>query len=482
MNPYAFVNPLDARYYGPDEAFRERLRPYASEEATVSYYLRIEAALVATLADFELCDHEVARQVAEACEQVTAAEVYEEEERIQHNIRAVVNCIRKRLPEEARGYVHLFATSSDIMDTASALRYGELARDVLIPDLLDLQSTLIEMARRHRETPQIGRTHGMHAEPITFGYALALYVNRIGDRAVGLDMARRDLRGMLSGAVGAHNALALRFPGRSARVEARFCERLGLKPPRNQVSTQIAPPEAVSDLAWATLTSFGVLANLADDMRHLHRSEIAEVREGKKADEVGSSTMPHKVNPKNFENVKGLWKAYAPRAMTVLMDQITEHQRDLTNSASSRFLPELFTALAYATARMRRTMERLEIDEAACRRNIEASAAEVMAEPLYILLGIHGHPDAYDAVRAIVQECRESGRSPGEVVYEREELREYLEGMSDEERAILRDVARYVGDAPERVDATCADWEERAERLRAGLAAPDAQQTSTAEV
>jgi len=470
MNPYAFINPMDTRYYGTDEEFRKRLRPYASEEATVSYYLRVEAALAATLADFEICSRETADRVAEATSEVTVEEVYEEEEKIQHNIRAVVNRIRSRLPDEARGYVHLFATSADIMDTATALRYKEMARDVLLPDLLDLQSVLIGMARRYKDTSQIGRTHGMHAEPITFGYFLALYVNRLGDRATVLNGARRELRGQFSGAVGAHNALALRFPEEPAAFEARFCERLGLRPPRNQVSTQIAPPEPVADLAWAAVSTFGVLANLADDLRHLHRTEIAEVREGKSKEEVGSSTMPHKVNPKNLENVKGLWKAYAPRLMTVLMDQISEHQRDLTNSASSRYLPELLTGLAYACGRMKRTCERLEVDEERCLRNIQTTAAETMAEPLYILLGLHGHPDPYDVVREIVQDCRGDDRTPGEVVYQREDLRPYLDKMSDEQRAVIRDVSRYTGDASRRTEATCADWEERAAAIRAELA------------
>ena len=117
---------------------------------------------------------EVAADIARAAGEVTPEEVYEEENRIQHNIRALVNCIRNRISPAARPYVHLFATSADIMDTARALCLSELTRDVLVPDLAGLVRQLIELARRHASTPQMGRTHGQHAVPLTFGFAMAL--------------------------------------------------------------------------------------------------------------------------------------------------------------------------------------------------------------------------------------------------------------------------------------------------------------------
>src|SRR5205085_6275182 len=156
-----------------------------------------------------------------------------------------------------------------------------------------------------------------------------------------------------AGAVGAYNALAL-LPGKDpAEVEAALMKKLGLKAP--EISSQVAQPEYVADLIYALTAAWGVMANIADDFRHLQRSEIRELRDRKASDPktqiVGSSTMPHKVNPKDFENVKSMWKAYMPRLQTVLMDQLSEHQRDLTNSASMRFVMEHVAAFAYAIHR-----------------------------------------------------------------------------------------------------------------------------------
>ncbi|HSE42334.1 MAG TPA: adenylosuccinate lyase, partial [Acidobacteriota bacterium] len=125
MSLFQAVSPFDSRYYGADPVFYNKVHDYLSEEASIRYFLRVEAALVQTLAQYGFCSEEIASEVSLACEQVTASEVYEEEARIQHNIRALVNSIRKKVSEKARGYVHLFATSNDIMDTGYALRYKD---------------------------------------------------------------------------------------------------------------------------------------------------------------------------------------------------------------------------------------------------------------------------------------------------------------------------------------------------------------------
>src|SRR5207253_2711741 len=135
MNPFDAASPFDARYYFADREFFERLHPYVSEAAQVKYLARVEAALVETLADCGLCSRSVAAEVSRACGEVNTDEVYEEERRIQHNIRALVNCIRKRVSPQAQSFVHLFATSADIMDTARALCLREATRDVIVPML-----------------------------------------------------------------------------------------------------------------------------------------------------------------------------------------------------------------------------------------------------------------------------------------------------------------------------------------------------------
>jgi adenylosuccinate lyase len=463
MNPFDAASPFDARYYFADRAFFDRLYPYVSEGAQVRYLARVEAALADTLADYGVCPRAAAAEIARAGEQVTPEEVYAEEARIQHNIRALVNCIRNKVSPAAQPYVHLFATSADIMDTARALSLLEVTRDVVVPDLIALERKLIRMARDHAETPQMGRTHGQHAVPMTFGLAVALYVSRVGQRIEVIAEAARNLRGKFAGAVGAYNALALLRPDDAAGVEAALMRKLGLRPP--EVSTQVTQPEYVADYVYALTACWGVFANLADDFRHLQRSEIRELRDRKASDPntqiVGSSTMPHKVNPKDFENVKSLWKAYVPRLQTVLMDQISEHQRDLTNSASMRFVTEYVAAFAYGLRRLSGTLDAVEPDAARMREVLEAGKDPVTAEPLYVLLAMHGHPDAHEQARVLARDARIQGRPLSQLLREDKGVAEYLRKMTPAQLAVLDDPARYLGASVQQTRAICDAWEKK---------------------
>jgi adenylosuccinate lyase len=463
MNPFDAASPFDARYYFADPAFFARLHPYVSEVAQFRYLARVEAAVAHTLADdLGLIPPAVAEEIAAACNAVVPEEVYAEEARIQHNIRALVNCIRARVGESARPFVHLFATSADIMDTARALCLVEVTRDVLLPDLAALVRQLIEMARAHAETPQMGRTHGQHAVPITFGFAVAQYVSRIGQRTEVIARAARNLRGKFAGAVGAYNALRLAGTA-PAEIEAALMRKLGLEPP--EISTQVTQPEYVADYVYALTACWGVFANLADDFRHLQRSEIRELRDRKAADPntptVGSSTMPHKVNPKDFENIKSLWKAYVPRLLTVLMDQISEHQRDLTNSASMRFVTEFVAAFAYGIHRLRGALAAVEPDVARMHEVLESGKDPVAAEPLYIVLSMYDHPDAHEAVRVLARAVRAQGRPLAELARASDDLRPYLRRMPPRMLETVEDPAKYLGAAAQRTRAICDEWEKR---------------------
>ena len=462
MNPFDAASPFDARYYFADPEFFTRLHPYVSEAAQVRYLARVEAALAETLAEQGVCSAGVAAEIAKACAAVTPEEIYAEERRIQHNIRALVNCIGKRVSPDARRFVHLFATSADIMDTARALCLVEVTRDVLLPDLAGLLRQLIAMARTHAGTPQMGRTHGQHAVPLTFGFAVAQYVSRVGQRMEAIARAAGNLRGKFAGAVGAYNALSLLTPDPAA-IEAALMRKLGLQPP--EISTQVTQPEYVADYVYALTSCWGVFANLADDFRHLQRSEIRELRDRKAADPntaaVGSSTMPHKVNPKDFENVKSLWKAYVPRLLTVLMDQVSEHQRDLTNSASMRFVTEIVAAFAYAIHRLAGSLDAVEPDVARMREVLEAGKDPVTAEPLYVLLAMHGHPDAHEAARVLARDARQQGRPLAELLRQSEETAPFLAKMSPEQRKILDNPALYLGAAAQTTERICSDWERR---------------------
>lgn len=458
LTSFDFLSPLDSRYYGTEKDFFSAIHPYLSEAATLKYQLKVERALLAELEAWSVAPAGTSRLLAEALAEnpITPAEVYAEEEKIHHNIRALANCIRLRLPEASRPFAHLFVTSNDVMDTARSLAFRDVVREVILPDLHALVNTIVERARQQSDTPQIGRTHGRHAVPLTLGYWLANYVDRLGQRIEHIVKATENLRGMISGAVGAHNSFALKWPNDPALFELRMLDRLGLKPSDTSVSTQVIEPEFVADFAHSLVSTFSVLANMADDYRNLMRSEIEEVGENDTY-RVGSSTMPHKVNPKNFENVKSLWKAFMPRMMTVYMDQISEHQRDLTNSASSRFLNELIAGFDYAVRRLRKAIAGTVVNLVPLQRNFSLGQQWTVAEPLYIALALTGDKDAYETSKDLVTRCRDAGIGLLDYLHTPQGSA-IIDKLSPELQRVVLDPKHYLGDSASRTRLVCDTW------------------------
>ena len=454
MNRFNNLDPMDFRYMRSPK-LKKLLLPYLSENALIAHMAQVEAALVKVLAKRKVCSKDVAKQVFTACNKVTAEEVYEEEDRIKHNIRALANMIRKRVNNKAKPYVHLTATSHDIICTAEALRYKELTNNVLVPTLIELEKTLISISLREKNTLQIGRTHGQHAEPITFGFTMAEYVSRLGTRIQAIKTSGNNLRGQFSGAVGAYNASSLFFSS-PMDFEKEVLKELSLKPAMH--STQVVEPEYMADFMHSIISCFGVLANLADDMRNLQRSEIGEVGELFAKKQVGSSTMPHKRNPINFENVKSMWKAMVPRMMTSYMDQISEHQRDLTNSASSRFIPTLLSAFIASTMRMTRTMKKLGVDKANLKKNFDMNKNMLAAEPLYILLAFHDHPNAHEVVRQLTLESQKTGAPLQDLAFDNAKLKPYLKKFTKQQLAVIKDPEKYTGASAKKVEKVCNYW------------------------
>lgn len=449
------INPMDFRYYAGNKAIFDKLSIYLSEKAMIKHMAKVEAALVRGLAANGFCSKKIADEVEQACSNVNAEDVYNEELRIKHNVRSLVNCIRKNLSDEAKPYVHFTATSHDIICTAEALRLKTFTLEVLVPALAELMKTLIEISEREKDTIQVGRTHGQHAEPITFGFTTAEYVSRLGKRMKKIRIYAKNLKGKLSGAVGAYNASSLFFDDPLA-FERDVLALLDLK--RGKHSTQIVEPEYVTDLVYALISTMGILANLADDMRHLQRSEIAEVGEVFEAQQVGSSTMPHKRNPINFENIKSMWKAYSPRMMTLFYDQISEHQRDLTNSASSRYVPETFAALYVMVDRMNSTMKKLVVDKKNVRRNFDMNKEMIASEPLYILLAANNHPDAHETVRKLTLLAQQNKTPLQDLALKDKELKSYIKKFTKKQVDILKNPSKYTGQASRKVDEVCRYW------------------------
>ena len=469
-HPYqasAMIGVLDHRYYGRDPEAAARMAPYLSEDGFVQAMLKVEVALAEGLAARGVCDGSVAEEVRRAAASLRPADVHAEQARIRHPVMSLVNCLKRAVSESARPFVHLTATTNDIVCSADALRYREFTRRVLLPCLCALQSELLRRALEERDTLQIGRTHGQYAEPITFGWSLAHFASRLGRALHQIRTAAEDLRGKMAGAVGACNASALFFDDPLA-FEREVLARLGLR--ASPLPTQIVEAEYLVDYVHALVSAFGIVAKIADDMRNLHRSEIGEVEEHFGADHVGSSTMPHKRNPSRFEAVKSLWKAFMPRMGTVYLDQVSEHQRDLTNFESTFFVAEMAAALYFATDLLHKTLAGMVVRRDRMRRNFDDAADAIVAEPAQLLLSVAGHHEGHEAVRRLSRQALAEGRPLTELLFADAGIAAALHGLDPRRLAILRDPSHYTGVCSPRTAELCAELQRDLARLRAALA------------
>ncbi len=408
---YLNLSPLDHRYLLSNRSEFEQLERYLSEEASIRYCVKVELALLKSI----LKDDSLVAGLDDVEANVSPDEVYAEEEKTHHNIRALVNVLKRKVPAETQHLVHLGATSADILDTAASMRYRDATKRVVLPLLIALERQLITICEQEAATPQIGRTHGQHGIPLTFGFAVAEYVARLGKSIVRIQQKSGNLCGKLAGAVGAYNALSL-VVADPQETEQEFHKYVGLKP--SEYATQVIEPEYLLELLLELNTAFGIIANLADDLRNLQRTEIGEVKEGFTRDQVGSSTMPQKRNPWNSEHVKSLWKTFAPRVVTFFLDQISEHQRDLSNSASSRFVASYYGGFVAAANRMKSVLASLFVDRERMSNNLGLSGDLMLSEAAYILLAMGGDLDAHEKVRKATLACEKTGRSLLEVLKE----------------------------------------------------------------
>lgn len=417
-NIFENLSCLDHRYSLSEAAVFDGLSNYISEEASVRSCARAEAALVkAHLSVRGELTPEMERTLDDVANKIDPEEVYKEEEKTQHNIRALVNVMKTKVPSAVAPLVHLGATSVDILDTALSMRVRDAVQNVILPELKGLEKALCAIADRDAETPQVGRTHGQHAVPITFGWSIAEFVSRLGKSILRIEELSNQLKGKLAGPVGAYNgpSMIVKDP---EDLEKRYLSFLGLEP--SEYSNQLVEPEYLLRVLLECNVAFGVIANLADDLRNLQRSEIGEVFEYFSSTQVGSSTMPQKRNPWNSEHVKSLWKAMCPRVITFYMDQISEHQRDLTNSASQRFISDYLAGFGMAVARMKKVVSGLQADHDNMARNLENAGGKVkggvLAEPAYILLAEAGVSDGHEVIRKITLEAEQTGATFFEVL------------------------------------------------------------------
>ncbi|MFO7848953.1 MAG: lyase family protein, partial [Spirochaetia bacterium] len=236
-------------------------------------------------------------------------------------------------------------------------------------------------------------------------------------------------------------------------------------------SNQVVEPEYLLRMLLELNTAFGIIANLADDLRNLQRTELSEVQELFDSSQVGSSTMPQKRNPWNSEHVKSLWKTFAPRVMTFYMDQISEHQRDLTNSASQRFITDYIAGFTAAVNRMLRVVRTLRVDRERLQKNLEYTGDSILSEAAYVLLAREGVEDAHEVVRKCTLESERSGRSLREVLKDEPKRWEMIEHRLAETLGIGGDEffsspAFYRGKTVERTLALAEEFDGRIDTLR----------------
>ncbi len=456
---YDNFSPTDYRYRV------DELKPFLSEEAFVHYKAMVEEALARVQYKNGMISASALTEIEYACSNVAAEEVYAEEEKTRHDIIALRNVIQRKLKsDEAKSAVHRFATSYDIVETSNAARYRDAFEKVIIPDMVELEKIWIEQVRKEGRTVQIGRTHLQHAEPITYGFSLAWYISRFGDRIVRTHKAASELKGKFSGSVGAYNASSL-FLNEPLKFEEEIMNEVNVEPA--EISTQIAPPEPVTDLVHYTISAFGILANWADDMRNLQRPEVAEVGQPRGSkDTSASSIMPHKVNPVGLENIKSLWKATMPLMTMMYLDQISDHQRDLTNSASQRYVPAIFDQFDYAVRRARRIAGTLQPHKYNMEKNLNISANKIISEPLQTTLSYYGHPHAHSYVEELVKKSEETKIPLTELVFDDPSLKGYIVKFTEEQLDALKDPSSYVGIAPEKSRTIANRWEKHLRKLK----------------
>ena len=364
--------------------------------------------------------------------------------------------MKNNVSEKAKSYIHLTATSHDIINIANVLRYKDSFSYKVLPDMIELERQFIMLARKEKKTIQIGRTHGQHAEPITFGFSIAQYVDRWGSRILKVKKSVDNLVGKFSGSVGSYNALSL-FLDNPEEFENELLKNFGLKPAR--ISSQNISPELMLDLLHSIISSWGVLADYANDMRQLHRTEICEISENFDLNYIGSSTMPHKQNPLNFENILSAWKKFMPHIITSYMSQISEHQGDLTNSLSSRYIPELIVMFESSILRAIKITKNIRINRNKMKENFIESSNKIITEPLQILLSQVGYINSFKKIQDLIKESLNTSVPLLEIVKNDKELKSYMKKFSEKGLNILCQPENYIGIASEKTEQLCNYWE-----------------------
>jgi adenylosuccinate lyase len=362
-----------------------------SDQRRFETWLLVETAAAEAMAAAGIVPTEAAREIRERA-QIDVARIDEIERTTQHDVIAFTTAVAETVGPSAR-WLHFGMTSSDVIDTAQALQMRE-ACDLILKDLEALAEVIRARAFEHRQTPMIGRTHGVHAEPMTFGLKLALWFAEIGRDIERVRRVRSIVSvGKLSGAVGT-------FAHLSPDIETAVCERLGLTPA--PVASQVIQRDRHADLLAALAISGASLEKFALEIRGLQKTEIGEVEEPFAKGQKGSSAMPHKRNPIGCEQIVGLARLLRSNCQAAFENIALWHERDISHSSVERvILPDSFIALDHMLRRFMRIVTGMVVYPDRMRENLERSRGVVFSGTVLLELARRGisREQAYEWVQ-----------------------------------------------------------------------------------
>jgi len=368
-----------------------RMREIWSDRRRFELWLRIEILACEAWA-------ELGRVPAESLPKLRSANfdverIRQVEEAVGHDVIAFLTVVGETVGQPEARWLHLGLTSSDVVDTAFALQVQESA-EVIQADLDQLRSACAELALQHRRTPMVGRTHGIHAEPITFGFKVAGWVAELDRARARLAAAGGEVAtGKLSGAVGTHATV-------DPFVEEYVCSRLGLQV--DAVSTQVVSRDRHAAFMNALALSAATMERIALEIRHLQRSEVAEVREPFGAEQKGSSAMPHKRNPVLTERICGLARVVRGYAVAEMENVALWHERDISHSSAERVIfPDGCALVDYMAQQLANVIKGLDVRVDQMRRNLDLWGGVVFSQRVLLALVESGmsRDDAYRLVQ-----------------------------------------------------------------------------------
>jgi adenylosuccinate lyase len=414
-----------------------------TEENKFLSWLQVELAAMEAMAECGLIPREVPPRAAGQAK-VDLARILEIEARTHHDVAAFVDQVAAGLGEDGR-YFHFGLTSSDVLDTALGLRLTQAA-DVLLTDLDELLAVLRDKAFTYKDQVMVGRTHGVHAEPITLGLKFALWYAEFQRQRARLVQARETVAvGKVSGAVGT-------FAHLPPACEAGICRRLGLKPA--PISTQIIQRDRHADF-FLTLALIGAsVEKVALEIRHLQRTEVHEVEEKFAAGQKGSSAMPHKRNPVLSENLCGLARLLRGNALAALENVALWHERDISHSSVERVIaPDSTVLLDFMLARLTGLLKNLQVYPENLAANLKLTRGLIFSQSLLLALINKGlsRDAAYRLVQGPAMRVWEEGKEFEPLVKADPEIGKHLTPAEVEAIFDLKRYFRHVDEIFARV-------------------------------